>query len=181
MVTDPLDDGALVDAAAAARAEWRADEGEWTAAAYEQWCHGRRLVDRARDHLHRGDTIAIELSAGRVVTGTVAGVADDLLALRTAAGRLDVRLDADGRVAWRVVTHAPDGGGRGIALDSFRARLLELEADRRRVELGTRVGDGVMRGRIEVGFDHAAVVDDAGVTSAVVGMGALEWVRALDE
>lgn len=180
MAHDP-DDISLAELGSAARASWRADEDEWTAAAYEQWCHGRTLVDRARDHLHRGDTLVVELRSSQPVTGIVIGVAPDVLALRAAGGRVDVRFGRDACLAWHVARHARHGGSTGIVLDGFRARLLELESSGRSVELGASVGTSAWRGRIAVGRDHVAVLDDDGATAGVIGLHALEWVRLPDD
>lgn len=175
MAATPFDP-TLGEVAAAARAEWRDDELEWTTAAYEQWCHRRTLTDRAREHLHRGDRIAVVLRAGAgPIVGRVVGVGDDVLALGLAGGRVDVQLRADRAVAWRVVDRARSGGTHGITVDGFRARLLELEAGGAPVDLGTSVLDAVARGRLTVGHDHV-VVDD-GDTVTVIGMGAIDWVR----
>jgi hypothetical protein len=176
MPADPFDPS-LAELAAEARAAWRDDELEWTSAAYEQWCHGRTLVDRAREHLHRGDRIAVTARPGAVpLAGRVVGVADDALALGTAGGRVDVPLRGDRAVAWRVVERARTGGSHGAAVGGFRARLLELEAAGAMVDVGTAVLDRVACGRLTVGRDHV-VVDD-GDTVTVIGMGAIDWVRA---
>jgi hypothetical protein len=170
-------DPSLGELAAEARAAWRDDELEWTAAAYEQWCHGRTLVDRAREHLHRGDRVAVVARPGAApLAGRIVGVADDVLALGTAGGRVDVRLRADCVVAWQVVDRARSGGSHGVAVDGFRARLLELETAGAPVEVGASVLDGVARGQLTVGRDHVTV--DDGSTLTVIGVGAIDWVRA---
>jgi hypothetical protein len=174
--------------AAAARAEWRADEEEWAAAALEQWRHGRTIVDVAQQHLHRGDIIAIDLDGSRpdasgasgashVLRGPVIGVADDVIALDTVGGRVDVALHPGVPIAWRVVERVPHGGGRGLPLDSFRARLLELEAARQVVEIGATTVDVMHRGCLTVGRDHVVVDDDD--TSWLLALSALRWVRAV--
>jgi hypothetical protein len=180
-VTETPAGASLASVAAAARAEWRADEDEWTAAALEQWRHGRTVVDLAREHLHRGDIIAIELDgsrsgARRALQGPVIGVADDVIALDTLSGRVDVALHPGVPIAWRVVERVPDGGGRGLPLDSFRARLLELEAARQPVEVGAMTVDGTHRGCLTVGRDHVVVDDDD--TSWLVAFSALRSVHA---
>ncbi|MET0628598.1 MAG: hypothetical protein ABW033_09090 [Acidimicrobiia bacterium] len=179
------DGASLASVAAAARAEWRADEEEWTAAALEQWRHGRTIVDIAREHLHRGDIIAVELdgslpgvrSGSRVLQGSVIGVADDAIALDTLSGRVDVALHPGASIAWRVVERVRDGGGRGLLLNSFRARLLELESAGQPVAVGATTVDMIHRGRLTVGRDHVVVDDDDAWW--VIAFSALRWVRAV--
>jgi GGDEF domain-containing protein len=66
---DPLADAAGSDVAAAARAEWREEEDEWTRAAFERWQHARRLVDALKDVMYRGDAVLVEI--GRRLPATV--------------------------------------------------------------------------------------------------------------
>ncbi|HEX5588267.1 MAG TPA: hypothetical protein VFZ17_13225 [Acidimicrobiia bacterium] len=173
---DELGDGTLARVGAAARAEWRADEEEWSAAALEQWRHGRTLVDVAREHLHRGDVIAIDLlSPSPSLQGAVIGVATDLIAVDAFTGRVDVHVAHDAPIAWRIVERVADGGTRGLDLDGFRARLLELEAAATRVEVGVATSDAPQRGLLTVGRDHVGLEDrDA---SWVISLSALRWVR----
>ncbi len=166
---DPLEHAGIGDAAASARAEWRADEEEWTRAAVELWHHGRRLLDVVRDCMHRGDTVAVKVGAV-TMTGTVCAVGDDVVSLAVADGRVDLPLDSAAALTVRVVDRARTGGTRGEPCTTFRARLLELEASEHDVEIVTLSGDAV-RGRLVVGRDHVVVGDD------VVGFAAIAWVR----
>jgi hypothetical protein len=165
----------LAAAAWSARVEWRADEEEWTAAAFEKWSHDRTLLDRATEHLHRGDVLAVALPGGGACRGRVVGVGADVVALDTAGGRVDVHVGDAPAIAWRVVERADNGGTRGVELTSFRARLVELEGDAA-VEVGVAHFDGVARGALTVGRDHLSL-DDDGVTT-VLGLAAVDWVRA---
>ena len=136
-VTDPLDRVDIGDAAAVVRAEWRADEEEWTRAALERWRHDRSLLDVLRECMHRGDTITV--CPGSVTfTGRVEAVGDDLLALAAPDGRVDVQCHADAPLVVRIAERARTGGTRGDAVTTFRARLLELEMAEGEVEIGTR-------------------------------------------
>ncbi len=107
----------LAGAGAALRAEWREEEEEWMRAAAQHWAHGRDIHDVTRDLMHRGDTVEA-IAAGRSFTGLVTFVGDDVMEVRTATGRVDVRLtvgDRRGPVAplvLRVIEKARSGGGR---------------------------------------------------------------------
>ena len=171
---DPRTRAELADVAADARAAWRADEEEWTAAALAQWHHGRTLVDVAREHLHRGDTITVSWAGATTrLTGVVMGVGADVVALSVGSTRVDLALHAHTPIVWRVAQRAHDGGSRGHALNGFRARLLELEAAADVVDVG--LDDEVVVGRLTVGRDHVVVVDDDLTT--VVAISALRYVR----
>jgi len=172
---DPLDEAGLRAAAADAREEWRADEQHWSAAALEQWRHTRTLLDLARDHLHRGDTIAFRWPGATVaVTGRVIGVSDDAVAVATFAGRVDVALAPGTVISWSEVDSATRGGSRGIAPLTFRARLLELESLTCEVDVAHLDGE-VVRGVLRVGRDHVQVV--APDATWAIAVSALRWVR----
>ncbi len=178
-MTDPLDRAGLGDAGAAVRAEWRADEEEWTRAALEHWQHQRTLLDVVRECMHRGDTVAVRLPHA-TFTGRVCAVGDDLVAIDVLDGRVDVRVDAHTPVVVRVVERARAGGTRGERVTTFRARLLELEMDERDVELGAQSAGGIVRGRLQVGADHVTGHERDG-SSAVIALAAMAWVRPVAE
>jgi hypothetical protein len=179
-VTDPLERAGLGDAGAAVRAEWRADEEEWTRAAVERWRHERSLLDVILECMHRGDTIALRL--GHITfTGRVQAIGDDLVALAAPDGRVDLRVDDHVPLVARVVERARTGGTRGGAVTTFRARLLELEMDELDVEIGTPLAGGdVVCGQLTVGRDHVIVHErdhtDTG-TGTVIALAAVAWVR----
>ena len=169
---DPLGPDALDLGATAGRLrdEWRAEEEEWSRAAAAQWMHGRRLVDIARELMHRGDTVSV--TTGRsAFTGQVTHVGTDVLRLRTAGRPVDVHLAAltaggdGGRhvrlpapVVLRVVERARSGGRRaGAGAESFRACLLGHEAEAAEVVVGSMLLEDEMRGRLTVGRDQVKV------------------------
>jgi hypothetical protein len=179
-VTDPLDRAGIGDAAAAVRAEWRADEDEWSRAALEHWQHQRTLLDVVRECMHRGDTIALRLPHV-TFTGRVRAVGDDIVAIDVLGqSRVDVRVDAYTPIVVRVLERARAGGTRGDAVTTFRARLLELEMDEHDVELGANGGDEIVCGRLQVGHDHVIGHERDG-TSAVIALAAVAWVRPVPE
>jgi hypothetical protein len=174
---DPVDDPGpdLGDAGGALREQWRAEEEEYGRAAAAQWAHGRRLVDIARELMHRGDTVAV--STGEATfTGQVTQVGADLVQLGTPAGRVDLHLAAlttgagDSRrarllapVVVRVVERARAGGRRsGATSETFRARLLEYEAEAAEVVVGSVLLSEQLRGALTVGRDQLRVCDPAG-------------------
>ncbi len=166
------------DAAAALRAEWRADEEEWTAAAVAQWSHGRTLLERARHHMHRGDTLDVELGAAHVM-GHVVAVGIDVIAVDGIGGRVDLHVHSHAPIAWRVLRAAPSGGSRGLDVGSFRVRLLELEMNATVVDIDATIWSGSCRGRLTVGRDHLAVVDDDRVET-VFALSGVQSVRVAD-
>ena len=67
------------------------------------------------------------------------------------------------------------GGSRGLALGSFRSRLLELEAAGDPVDVAL-AGDDTLQGALHVGRDHVLVATPEG--EWVAALSALRWVRA---
>ena len=172
------------DVAAATRAEWRADEEEWTAAAVAHWSHGRAVLDRARDHMHRGDSLDIAVGAERVV-GRVVAVGVDIVTVEVVPGdgagagdRIDLHVPANSSFGWRVVRRASIGGTRGVDVGSFRARLLELEMAEQVLDVRIGILSGSCRGRLTVGRDHVVVHHDDGDT--VVALAAVHSVRVAE-
>lgn len=174
-MTDPLDRAQLGDAAAAVRAEWRADEEEWTRAAVERWQHRRTLLDVIRECMLRGDTIALRLG-DITFTGLVQAIGDDLIVLAARDGRVDVRVDEHTPLVMRVHERARTGGTRGDAVTTLRARLLELEMGGLDVEVGADAAGGVECGEITVGRDHVIVHHDE-QAETVIALAAVAWVR----
>lgn len=170
-------DAADLAAAAAVRAEWRADEDAWTRAALEQWEHDRTLLDVLRTCMHRGDTVALEFP-DRTFVGVVDAVGAELARLATSEGSVDAHVDAAAVFSLRVVAPARAGGGRGDpGITTFHARLLHLEATL--VQLGTRVRDDALTGELRVGRDQVSVFDRDGVRR-YVPIGSVSWVRPVD-
>jgi hypothetical protein len=154
----------LTDLSARLRAERHDDEDTWTRAAVQQWAHGRRMADFARELAERGDRVAIDV-AGRSFGGVVVAVGDDRLDVQTAAGVVNIRLALGDTasallapIVVRRVLPARRGGGRPpSALVTFRARLLELEAHGATVRVGSRLLGDERQGPITVGRDHLLV------------------------
>jgi len=174
---DPLERGSAADIAAAARAVWRAEEAEWTQAAFERWHHERTVFDVLRDVMHRGDMVSVELHHA-TYRGTVCAVGEDFFSLAASDARVDIRVAAGCALLLRVVERALAGGTRGDDVGTFRARLLALEASTDASELGTTVRTIACDGRIRVGRDHV-VARDLGGNDAVVPLDAIVWVRVI--
>jgi hypothetical protein len=165
----------LSEAAGAVRAQWRADEEEWSRAALEHWEHGRTLADVARDCLHRGDQVTVAFpSIGW--SGVVVGVGHDVARIDAVAGSVDVRLAADAPFVLRVHAGSGTPARRDAAVTTFTARLRELDGTE--VNIGT--SDAVLEGRLRVGRDQLRLTDADGA-SAYVPIGSVWWVRPRDD
>jgi hypothetical protein len=176
-VHDLLESDTVVDEGAAVRAEWRAEEEQWSRAALERWEHGRRLADVLRDCMHRDDVVTCELPTV-TWTGAVVAVGIDVVRLDVGDAPVDVRLTADAPFVLRA--RAGTGTGPGArdrsGLTTFLARMRELDGTA--VCIGTATGS--LEGRIRVGRDQVRVTDrDGGI--AYVPSGSVWWVRALDD
>jgi len=188
---DELDAGGpdLGAAAGSMREAWRVEEEEWSRAAAAQWAHGRTLVDIARELMHRGDTVAVT-AGGATFTGEVTDVGLDVLRLRTAAGPVDVQLGAvttgsgehrhvrlPAPVVLRVIARARSGGRRaGGGPETFRARLLEHEADAAEVVIGSTLLGEELWGMLTVGRDQLLVSDRDG-SETYLPLAWISWVR----
>lgn len=152
----------LAAAGAAYRAERRAEAAAYEELAARDRLRGRSLADVAAEALARGDVVAVALT-GRTFTGTVTHAAGDLACMRTTVGD-DVDVHLAGLVAVRVVQAMRAGGrSRGPGPASFAARLGEHEAAGTLLEVGARVPEGGLVGRIQaVGVDHAVITDREG-------------------
>jgi hypothetical protein len=170
-------DDADLAAAAALRAEWRADEDAWTRAALEQWEHDRTFADVLRACMHRGDTVALEFP-GRSFVGVFTAVGDDVARVATADGSVDAHLHPHATLSVRVVAAARAGGDRGDpTIATFRARLLQLDGTV--VQLGAHAHEHALTGRLRVGRDQVSVVDRDGAVR-YVPTGSVSWVRPVD-
>jgi hypothetical protein len=172
---DLLESDTMSDDAAMARAEWRAEEEQWSRAALEQWEHSRGLADIVRDCMHRGDTVTFAF-ASHVWSGSVVAVGHDIARLDTGDTRVDLRLAADAAFVLRV-----RDGNRVAAHDdgtptTFTARLREVDGTD--VFIGT--SGGPLEGRLRIGLDQVRITGaDGGV--AYVPTGSVWWVRPLDD
>jgi hypothetical protein len=180
----------LGEAAGAMREAWRAEEEEYARAAATQWAHGRRLIDIAYEMMHRGDTVAV--TTGLVTfTGTVSHVGFDLLRVRVPSGVVDVNLatvttgSGDSRqtrlpapIILRVVARARAGGRRaGGGTETFRARLLEYEAEGVGVRLGSLLLQEELRGALTVGRDQVCIAG-VGRHETYLPLAWVSWVTA---
>jgi hypothetical protein len=173
-VCNLLESDLMPDEAMAARAQWRADEDEWSRAALEHWEHGRGLVDVARDCMHRGDTVTI-VFASVAWSGGIVAVGHDVVCIDAGSARVDVRIAPDAPFVLRVRRgSAGPAQARGV-ITTFVARVRELDGTA--VCIGT--ASGALEGRLRVGRDQVRLTD--GDASAYVPTGSIWWVRPLDD
>lgn len=122
----------------------------------------------------RGDTVTVTVP-GRAFAGPVVHVGSDLVAVFTAAGRVDLQVGAV--AAALEVSRRPDatGSAREPGPSTFRSRLLELEVAGSTVTLGVP-GLGVERsGRLAaVGADHVAL--SGGEAATFLPLAAIAYV-----
>jgi hypothetical protein len=156
------------------REEWRAEQEAATRDAAEQWRHSRTLLDLAREHMHRGDRVAIT-AAGHRTVGAIIEVASDRIALLDETTRTDVHVTDAVPLAFGVVERARAGGRAGARTASFRARLLEMETVGARVVVATSIGPDPFIGTISVGTDLIVVATAAG-TETVITLAAVASV-----
>ena len=161
------------------REEWRVEQETATRDAAEQWRHSRTLLDLARDHMHRGDRVAITV-AGHWAVGTIIEVARDRIALLDdtsveMAARTDVHVTDALPLAFSVVERARSGGRTGARTASFRARLLELETAGAPVVVATSLGPDPFTGTLSVGTDLVVVATAAG-NETVIALAAVASV-----
>jgi hypothetical protein len=111
----------------------------------------------------------------------VAAVGRDYVQVATPPGRVDVRvLTAAGAlpVVVRVVERARRGGRRGdLGALTFRARLLEYEANEVDALIGSALLRDDVRGRLTVGRDHV-VVRGRDRSETYLPLAWIGWVRA---
>ena len=156
------------------RATWREEQEAATREAAEDWQHRQTLIDRLRAHMHRGDGVTVTV-LGRRLVGFVEEVGDDVLALRTASGRIDVHLAPSIAFEYAVTSPAREGGHRGSDAvgGSFRAALLVREQDVL-VLLGTAADPDGRAGRLSVGADHVVLTTPD--TELAVPLASVGWV-----
>jgi hypothetical protein len=188
---DPFDDltgdADLRSGAGAAREERRADEEEYTRAAARQWARHRDLADVAREFQHRGDTVAVQI--GELgFSGVIVAVGRDYFQLGTPGGRVDIPLfisaaSGPGRertpvpLVVRVVERAREGGRRAEpGAQTFRARLLEYDADEIDAVVGSLLLREELRGRLTIGRDYIVVRDGSG-GETYLPLAWIAWVR----
>ena len=171
---DLLESPEVDDDAAAVRAEWRAEEEQWSRAALEHWEHGRTLADVLRDARDRGDSVTLAFPSV-TWSGTVLAVGDGIARIDAGSGApVDVRLGPDAPFVLRIRAGGRGDPRRGAPITTFTARLRELDGTP--VCIGTAAG--VLEGALRIGHDQVRVTaTDGGV--AYVPAGSLWWVREL--
>lgn len=175
----------LGELAAGWREAWRRDQEAWGDEAARAWEHGRTLADRSTEWMLRGDVVAVS-TAGRTFTGPVVAVGEDLLAVATPEGRVDVRTafragraahSSRAPVVVRVVDRGAGPGRRPAAgAPTFEARLAELEARGAAVVVGSALLAEELIGEVGLGRDHL-VVRPAGAHETVVPRAWVAYVR----
>lgn len=176
------EDSGLESVFGAAREERRAEEEEYTKAAARQWARHRDLMDVARELQHRGDTVSIRVSE-KVFVGVIDAVGRDYVQLRTDTGRVDIPFMRPGDahepfpLVIRVTRRARAGGRRAEpGAQTFRARLLEYDAEEIDAVIGAGSVQEELRGRVVVGRDHVTVHDhDNGQT--YIPLRHVAWAR----
>jgi hypothetical protein len=165
----------LASTGASMRAAWREEQEASTRDAHRDWEHRLTLVDRLRAHMHRGDALRATV-AGHHLAGTVEEVGPDLLALRTASGRVDVQLAPTVALWFEAVDAGATGGHRGadVAGGRFRHALTMREDDR--IRLGTLDAPDGVDGTITVGADHVVLHTDG--AARVYAWSTIAWISA---
>jgi hypothetical protein len=169
---EPGTGGDLDGLGAGLREAWRAEQEAAARDAVEAFRHGRVLRDVLLDLAARGDRVRVVV-AGLNLTGEVVGSSDDLAAIHTPTGRVDVHIGAVQPPPIQVVERVRRGGRRPEAVPSLRARLLELEAAQQPVRV--LIADGTdAPGTLEVGADHVVVTSaDAAVVVKLAAIAAV--------
>ncbi|MGQ0825023.1 MAG: hypothetical protein ACT4OX_08370 [Actinomycetota bacterium] len=165
----------LAPAAAAMREEWRTEQEAATADAAQDWYHRKSLVDVFREHMHCGDRIAIVVTGWRVV-GVPEEVGDDLVAIRTLGGRVDVHLAPTIPLWHELYEHSTEGGHRGVDAAGGRfVNALMMHEGEMEATVGTVFDPGGMDGRLSVGADHVVIVARGGAQT-FVPIAQVAWV-----
>jgi hypothetical protein len=151
---------------AAMREEWRAEQDAAIDDAAEQWRHSRTLLDLARDHMHRGDRVAV-IAAGHRAVGEIVEVAPDRIALADHDARVDVHVVESVPLAFQVVERARSGGRSATRAGTFRARLLELEAAGAPVVITATTGTDRFNGTLGVGTDLVVITSISGIETVI--------------
>lgn len=143
------------DFRSAARLEAEEDERQAAQLAMRK----RTLAEVAFDAMGRGDRVAAGLG-DRTYAGRVVYSSGDLMTLETGGGTVDFNLQ--GPIRLRLVEAARSGGGsRREGPGSFRGRLLELEAERGDIEIGSPLFPDGLRGRMQIAAQDHLVLQDA--------------------
>jgi len=172
---DLLESDTVSDEAAKVRAEWRADEAQWSRAALERWEHGLALVDVLRACAQRGDTVTFEFPSV-TWTGRIVGVGADIARVEAGDASVDVHLAADAPFVLRTRPGPHSGDRARAAVATFAARLRELDGTA--VSVGAPTGS--LEGSLRVGLDQIRLTRaDCGVS--YVPSASVWWVRPVDD
>ncbi len=126
----------------------------------------------------------VSIQAGDVAfVGVIDAIGRDYVQLRTDGGRVDIALSTSATdreplpVLVRVISRAREGGRRAEAdAATFRARLLEYDADEIEAIVGSVITRDELRGCLIVGRDHVVVHDRDG-GDAYVPLPSIAWVK----
>ena len=172
---DHADHPDLTGVAGEMRAQWRAEQEAAAADAAAQWRYGRGTVDWLCDRMHAGDRVAATVGT-RPFVGLVEEVGDDLVALRSASGRIEIHVGPGIPISFELVEHATEGGTRGAARRGFRDALLARDGQAG-VRVGTLARPEGIDGTLLVGRDCVAVRTTSG-TETIVPIAHVGWVTA---
>ena len=167
-------------AGATMREAWRAEQEAATKDAVEARAHRQTLQDRFREHMHRGDRIAVTV-AGQRIAGVPEEIGDDLLAVRTLSGRVDIHLSPTIPFWYEIVEKPQEGGHRGSdsAGGRFVGALLAREQEAQ-ATIGTIFDADGIEGKLVVGTDHVVIVARAG-KETTVPIAHVTWVAPTRE
>ena len=163
----------LTGLAGSLRAEWRAEQEAATADALAQRRLAQTLAGWLRDRMHAGDRIVVEI-AGRAFSGTIEEVGDDLVALRTDDGRVELHVNASIAATFAVVQHATAGGIASRMRRTFRDALVARDAQGA-VRVGTVQRPEGVEGTLLVSRDFVTIVAGDG-DELVVPIAHVAWV-----
>jgi hypothetical protein len=165
----------LAGTGASMREEWRTEQEAATRDAAESWQHRRTLVDLVTEHMHRGDRLAVTV-AGQRFAGVPEEVGEDLIALRTLFGRVDIHITSGVPLWYEIFERAATGGGRGsnVAGGRFHTALTFHEHDSE-ASVGTMMDPDGLDGKLTVGKDHVRIVARAGAET-VIPLQFVAWV-----
>ena len=155
------------------RAEWRAEQDAAAADAAALRRHGLTLADWLRERMHAGDRVRVEVLA-RAFEGAVDEVGDDLVALRTGSGRVEIHVCDAVPALFTVAQHARAGGTRSAARRTFRDALVARDGQPDLLVGTVLVPEGI-RGTPSVARDFVAVAERDG-RETVVALAHVAWV-----
>ncbi len=174
-MADGLDHPDLTPVAASMRADWRAETEAATEDAAAVWRHGRTLEDWLHERMHAGDRVAITVGDQRFA-GYVHETGDDLIALRTVFGRVDVHVAPGVAMYIELYDHATSGGERARTRRSFHEAMLMRDGSSD-LTIGTIHDPEGLDGTLFVGRDFVSIVAKLGAET-VVPLGCVTWVSA---